>query len=592
MRAGLRVLAGFALVILCRFYYAKRGTTMLIKHKFWLCAALLAPLAAFGQAQEQVGDAVPMAPVRHEVTPVKPLAPLGSVIQNQRALLVTHPGAGAGGADESRLQNSSLLMTTFGFGAQTTSSNFIADDFVIPAGGAEVSALTFYSYQTGSSTNSSFTGITLQILDGPPNNPSSTVVFGDRKTNRFTTSTFSNVYRVSETTVGDSARPIMAVTAGGLSLNLAAGTYWFVVSLSGGLSSGPWMPPITTIGQTVTGNGMQAAGGSNWVAAADGGNAAFFQGFPVTIQGTLGGANVAPTITAASGVSQQSGSPLANRTVATVTDDAGNGTVVVTGAATVNGVTLSNIANSAGTITADVISSCTANAASFTLTATDTASATATATLNVAVPANTSPTLGNYPSASVNVGGTTTITPNAAPADNGTITSIVAATSNFTGTFSVNPASGVVTVNNAGPAGEYFVYVNATDNCGGISLTQVFELDVIVGGSDPVINPIAVTRAQGSASFFSPIATVSDAGGAGAVQVTVNGGAQANLNGVEVKQIENIAGQVRAKVRAGCFATNASFVLTANNGSNSNTANLVVNVTPGSNPNWCQWWPR
>jgi hypothetical protein len=230
------------------------------------------------------------------------------------------------------------------------------------------------------------------------------------------------------------------------------------------------------------------------------------------------------------------------------------------------------------------ISSCTANAASFTLTATDTASATATA--------NTSPTLGNYPSASVNVGGTTTITPNAAPADNGTITSIVAATSNFTGTFSVNPASGVVTVNNAGPAGEYFVYVNATDNCGGISLTQVFELDVIVGGSDPVINPIAVTRAQGSASFFSPIATVSDAGGAGAVQVTVNGGAQANLNGVEVKQIENIAGQVRAKVRAGCFATNASFVLTANNGSNSNTANLVVNVTPGSNPNWCQWWPR
>jgi hypothetical protein len=257
-------------------------------------------------------------------------------------------------------------------------------------------------------------------------------------------------------------------------------------------------------------------------------------------------------------------------------------------------VTLSGIANSNGTISANLISSCSATATSFTLTATDSASATATATLSVAVPGNTVPSQGLYPATVVNAGNNAVITPSVAPSDNGSISAINAAAfggATFTGTLSVNPTTGVLSVNNAGPAGTYTVYVNATDNCNTTS-SVAFTLTVNAGSGDPVINPIAVTRAQGSASFFSPIATVSDAGGAGAVQVTVNGGGQSVVNGVEVKQIENLNGQVRAKVRAGCFASTASFVLTANNGSNSNTANLVVTVTPGSNPTWCQWWPR
>src|SRR5205823_1326211 len=66
-------------------------------------------------------------------------------------------------------------------------------------------------------------------------------------------------------------------------------------------------------------------------------------------------ANNPPTITAATGLSRQQGAT-ANSQIATVTDDGGNGnvTVTVTSANPSNGVTISNIVNTAGNITADI----------------------------------------------------------------------------------------------------------------------------------------------------------------------------------------------------------------------------------------------
>ncbi len=49
--------------------------------------------------------------------------------------LVNYPGGGAGGADESRLQNSTLLMTTLGFGHQVLNNNWVADDFTVSDAG-------------------------------------------------------------------------------------------------------------------------------------------------------------------------------------------------------------------------------------------------------------------------------------------------------------------------------------------------------------------------------------------------------------------------------------------------------------------------
>ncbi len=84
------------------------------------------------------------------------------------------------------------------------------------------------------------------------------------------------------------------------------------------------------------------------------------------------------------------------------------------------------------------------------------------------------PTLGNYSAASVNLAQQTTVTPDAAPTN---ATSIVAtASSGFNGTLRVNPATGVVSVVNAHPAGTYTITVNAF-NISGVT-TTTFQLTV------------------------------------------------------------------------------------------------------------------
>ena len=111
--------------------------------------------------------------------------------------IVTHPGGGFGGADASALQDVSLGMGTYGFGHQISANNRVADDFTVPAGSPwTIDTITFYAYQTGSTTTSTITDVRVQIWDGPPMVDGSNIVFGDLVTNRLASSTFSNVYRV------------------------------------------------------------------------------------------------------------------------------------------------------------------------------------------------------------------------------------------------------------------------------------------------------------------------------------------------------------------------------------------------------------
>ena len=161
--------------------------------------------------------------------------------------LVTHPGGGAGGADASAVQTA-LLMSLYGFGFQNTLPNRMADDFTVTdAGGWQIDDITFFGYQTGSTTTSTFTGIYVQIWNGAPN-AGGTVVWGDLTTNRMTTTGWSNIYRVLDTTITDTARPVMSIVAN-VGTTLAPGTYWVDFSATGSLASGPWAPPISVLGQ-------------------------------------------------------------------------------------------------------------------------------------------------------------------------------------------------------------------------------------------------------------------------------------------------------------------------------------------------------
>ncbi len=104
----------------------------------------------------------------------------------------------------------------------------------------------------------------------------------------------------------------------------------------------------------------------------------------------------------------------------------------------------------------------------------------------------TSLILGAYPNATVIIGGNTTVTPAASPS--GAISSITASAPGFTGSFSVNPISGVVTINNAGPFGNYTVTVMVTDNCGATA-TKTFTLSVNCPGATIVVTTAADTVA-------------------------------------------------------------------------------------------------
>jgi hypothetical protein len=201
--------------------------------------------------------------------------------------LVTHPGGGYNGAAASALQTA-LGMTTYGFGDQFSVGNRMADDFTVSdPHGWQVDNLTFYAYQTATYTDpppSTITGIYYQIWDGPPNDPGSSVIFGDLVTNRMTSTSWANIYRVKDDEMGNNTRPIMAnvVSAG---VFLPPGTYWLDWTTDGSGTSGPWAPPISILGQTTTGNALQYTQSStSWGPALDTGIGTQ-QGMPFLVQG-------------------------------------------------------------------------------------------------------------------------------------------------------------------------------------------------------------------------------------------------------------------------------------------------------------------
>ncbi|HSK72136.1 MAG TPA: Ig-like domain-containing protein, partial [Pyrinomonadaceae bacterium] len=302
--------------------------------------------------------------------------------------------------------------------------------------------------------------------------------------------------------------------------------------------------------------------------------------------------NTLPTFTTVETPSRQQGSAASNSQIATVTDpDQTLNTLAVTvnngASATVNGVTVSNIAvDASGNVTADIVADCTATDASFTLHVTDTPGESTATTLNVTVTTNTAPTVGNYSNTTVNAGSSgTVVTPDAAPADNGSIASVTASASpnTFTGTFVGNTTTGAVTINNAAPFGVYTVTVTVTDNCG-TTTTTTFQLTV---NATPTITGATISRQQGSASANSQIASANDDDQAeNTLAVTVNSGASATVNGVTVSNIAiDASGNVTADVVADCTATNATFTLTVTDSAGaSSNGTLTVNVTPNTAP--------
>ncbi|OIP51765.1 MAG: hypothetical protein COZ75_13210 [Flavobacteriaceae bacterium CG_4_8_14_3_um_filter_34_10] len=213
----------------------------------------------------------------------------GGIIYSNGPVFNT-PGGGAGGADLSLLENLTVGNTTLGAGIQTLSANRMSDDWVVTET-VEVTSIDFYAYQTGSTTTSTMTGVTLQIWDGIPNDPASQVIYGDDAISAMTGTTWSGIYRASETTPQDNARPIMTNTVATPGLILTPGTYWLDWDADGTLASGPWAPPIALLGPGPVGNAIQYIGtNAAWQDSIDGGSGNPL-GFPFDVTGSVLGLN-------------------------------------------------------------------------------------------------------------------------------------------------------------------------------------------------------------------------------------------------------------------------------------------------------------
>ena len=201
---------------------------------------------------------------------------------------VTHPGQGSGGADASALHSNE---TSFGMNVnyQAPGPNgpfWIAEDFVLTTN-ATIDYFEFFAYQTSAGANPSIDNVVLEILNGAPN-AGGTPVWGDWTTNRFTSATFSNVFRVSSPLTATDRRVwTIKVNTTGLSLN--AGTYWLRVGMVGNSSyTGPWVPPCTTPTGVIPGNALQYSVQNSGYAPLTTTDGAVQQSFPFKIYGEGG----------------------------------------------------------------------------------------------------------------------------------------------------------------------------------------------------------------------------------------------------------------------------------------------------------------
>jgi hypothetical protein len=222
---------------------------------------------------------------------------------------------------------------------------------------------------------------------------------------------------------------------------------------------------------------------------------------------TFSPANNLPTITGAT-ITRWQGDPSSTSPIATVGDaDQAPAALMVTvnggASATANGVTVANLINNNGEVSADVIASCDAMTATFTLRVTDSNSDFAESTLTVSVNQNPAPTL-SYSNQTVALGTTPSFNPASGPSDNVGISSIgVQSVTPATGlALIVNNTSGVVKVTGATVAGSYTVVIRATDNCGAI---KDASFTISVSCSTITLSPTALPNATLNVSYVQTI---------------------------------------------------------------------------------------
>lgn len=159
---------------------------------------------------------------------------------------ITHSNGGPGGAPRSQVQTTLFNLTSHGFGAQLASNNRVADDFNLPAR-ARITGFSVYAFQAGA-TGNSITSLNARLFAGAVT--SGNVVWGNTTTNVLDTVVNTGVFRLDDRDPFVDNRPIMEVRgaiAGGIVVQ--PGPHSLDVQMDGSLASGPWIVPVTILGQ-------------------------------------------------------------------------------------------------------------------------------------------------------------------------------------------------------------------------------------------------------------------------------------------------------------------------------------------------------
>ncbi|MBL9031770.1 MAG: hypothetical protein JNM80_08690 [Phycisphaerae bacterium] len=170
----------------------------------------------------------------------------------------------------------------FSCGIVGTSLFRMADDFTIPPGQTwTINSICIYAYQTGSVTSTPvFTAANIQIWNGRPGDPGSSVIFGDTTTNRLASQMFAGMWRVFNTTTpppGTAPGTTRGIRKLDLTLGvtLGPGTYWIDWQTSINGTAAHFAPTTTIVDQRgVAGANARQFQTTAWFDALDAGNPA------------------------------------------------------------------------------------------------------------------------------------------------------------------------------------------------------------------------------------------------------------------------------------------------------------------------------
>jgi hypothetical protein len=157
----------------------------------------------------------------------------------------------AGGAQSAVLFSNGAVMDGDGrsvvpaadntFGLAANADFRVADDFTVGAAGWRVNSLDFFAYQTGAASVFTFSNVTWSVVSGPDVNTGAIVASGNATP---VTNGGLMGYRVTPTTLSNTARAVFRISADVDDFELDAGQYWLTWRLAGTLPSGPWVPQL------------------------------------------------------------------------------------------------------------------------------------------------------------------------------------------------------------------------------------------------------------------------------------------------------------------------------------------------------------